>query len=175
MAHLEEDFAVNSFISRRRDFLRAGSFWTAAASVPGSALAVSIQTAPPPGTGSQVRFDVRWFGAAEDGKALDTMAVNRAIEASSAVVVVFFTAGTHLCFSIHLKNKVHLYLEQGCAIVAADSPRKGKTKSYRSGVYDHVEFETGWDPYQDYGHNHWHNSLIWGEGIHDFTASILGN
>ena len=22
--------------------------------------------------------------------------------------------------------------------------------------------------YQDYGHNHWHNSLLWGENIHDF-------
>ena len=29
-----------------------------------------------------------------------------------------------------------------------------------------------WEPYQDYGHNHWHNSLLWGEGIHDF--SIMG-
>src|SRR5207253_2113073 len=29
-----------------------------------------------------------------------------------------------------------------------------------------------WDKYQDYGHSHWHNSLILGEGIND--VSIVG-
>ena len=167
---------MNSFISRRRDFLRAGRLWTAAASVPGTALAVSIQAGPPPRTGFQVRFDVRSFGAAGDGKALDTVAVNRAIEAASAVGggMVVFPAGTYLCFSIHLKSKVHLYLEQGCAIVAADSPRKGETTGYNGGVYDPADLKTEWDSYQDYGRNHWHNSLIWGEGIHDFSITGPG-
>ena len=26
-----------------------------------------------------------------------------------------------------------------------------------------------WEAYQDYGHNHWHNSLIWGEDLHDIS------
>lgn len=34
------------------------------------------------------------------------------------------------------------------------------------------ESEQPWEAYQDYGHNHWHNSLIWGEGLHD--VSIYG-
>ena len=29
-----------------------------------------------------------------------------------------------------------------------------------------------WTPYQDYGHNHWKNSLFYGEGISDFA--IMG-
>ena len=31
-----------------------------------------------------------------------------------------------------------------------------------------------WDAYQDYGHNHWHNSLLWGEDIHDFSITGTG-
>ncbi len=40
------------------------------------------------------------------------------------------------------------------------------------GGYDAAEPQGAWEPYQDYGHNHWHNSLIWGENLHDI--SILG-
>jgi polygalacturonase len=29
------------------------------------------------------------------------------------------------------------------------------------------ESNAPFESYQDFGHNHWHNSLIWGEGIHD--------
>jgi polygalacturonase len=34
-----------------------------------------------------------------------------------------------------------------------------------SGAYDLAESNAPWEKYQDYGHNHWHNSLIWGEGL----------
>lgn len=39
-----------------------------------------------------------------------------------------------------------------------------------------VEQQGEWEPYQDYGHNHWNNSLIWGENIHDcgiFGPSLI--
>jgi polygalacturonase len=71
-----------------------------------------------------------------------------------------------LCYSIHLKSKVAIYLEQGAAIVAADpaaDPAKG---------YDLAESNNPCESYQDYGHNHWHNSLIWGEGLEG--VSICG-
>ena len=29
--------------------------------------------------------------------------------------------------------------------------------------YDTAEPNKPWEDYQDYGHNHWHNSLLWGE------------
>jgi hypothetical protein len=45
---------------------------------------------------------------------------------------------------------------------------------YNGGVYDAAEPKTEWDAYQDYGHNHWHNSLIWGEDIHDFSITGTG-
>src|SRR6185312_4424661 len=34
--------------------------------------------------------------------------------------------------------------------------------------------KTSYDAFQDYGHNHWHNSLIWGEDIHDFSITGPG-
>jgi hypothetical protein len=47
----------------------------------------------------------------------------------------------------------------GRTILAADSPLPGETTGYNGGTYDAAEPNTAWDAYQDYGHNHWHNSL----------------
>jgi polygalacturonase len=119
-------------------------------------------------------FDVRSFGAAGDGKTVDTPAVNRAIEAVAAGGggTLMFPAGTYVCFTIRLKSQVDLYLSRGCVIVAADSPQVGETTGYQGGTYDAAESNAPWEAYQDYGHNHWRNSLFYGEGLHDF--SILG-
>jgi polygalacturonase len=159
----------------RRDFLRTSSFGMAAAAIPAVSLAASGQDSAPAGEPARNLFNVRKYGATGDGKTLDTEAVNRAIEAAAATGggVVVFPAGSYLCFSIHLKSQVHLLLEQGSAIVAADSPMPGDLTGYNGGVYDAAEPNTAWDAYQDYGHNHWHNSLLWGEDIHD--CSITGS
>jgi polygalacturonase len=77
-----------------------------------------------------------------------------------------------MCFTIHLRSNVDLYLSRGCTILAADSPHAGETTGYNGGVYDAAEPNTPWEAFQDYGHNHWRNSLIVGERIADF--SILG-
>jgi hypothetical protein len=50
----------------------------------------------------------------------------------------------------------------------------GEQTGYNGGVYDAAEPKTEWDAYQDYGHNHWHNSLLWGEDIHDFSITGPG-
>lgn len=165
---------MKDFNSMRRSFLRTGGFGVAATAVPSIAF-----PAPPPNreTGpAQPFFDVRQYGATGDGKTLDTDAVNRAIDAAAAAGggVVYLPAGIYLCFSIHLKSQTHLYLEQGCTIQAADSPLPGQQTGYNGGKYDAAEPNTPWETYQDYGHNHWHNSLIWGEGIHDFSITGPG-
>ena len=118
-------------------------------------------------TGRNGFYDVRAFGALGDGKTPDTPAINRAIEAAAvAGGTVYFPAGNYLCYSIHLKSKVALYMEQGATIVAAD-PAPDPAQSY-----DGAESNKPWENYQDYGHNHWHNSLIWAEGLSDIA--ILG-
>jgi polygalacturonase len=121
-------------------------------------------------------FDVRRYGATGTGKHLDSPAINAAITAAVAVGggTVVFPAGIYLCFSIRLKSNVHLYLSQGATILAAASPLPGQTTGEQGGVYDAAEPNTPYDAFQDYGHNHWHNSLIWGEDIHDIGITGPG-
>ncbi len=116
-------------------------------------------------------FNVRTYGAAGDGKAVDTPAINKAIEAVANVGggTLIFPAGTYVCFTIRLKSNVELYLSRGCTILAADSPRRGETNGYNGGTYDAAEPNDPWTPYQDYGHNHWRNSLFYAENQHDFS------
>src|SRR5580692_10268075 len=165
---------MTSFDAMRRDFLRMGSIGAAVAGVPAFSLAAAAQEASVASSSVTGIFDVRRFGATGDGKTLDTQAVNRAIDAAAAAGggMVMFPAGTYLCFSIHLKSQVHLYLSQGSTILAADSPKPGEQSGYNGGAYDAAEPNTAWDAYQDYGHNHWHNSLLWGEDLND--VSITG-
>ncbi len=162
--------------SARRDFLKLSGLGLAAG-IPAVASVSHAVVAP---GATPMIFDVRTFGATGSGKTLDTSAINRAIEAAAAAGggLVFFPAGQYLCFSIRLKSYVGLYLSQGTVIVAADSPKPGEQTGQMGGVYDAAEPENrtaafgSIEQYQDYGHNHWHNSLIWGEGIHD--VSITG-
>jgi polygalacturonase len=165
---------MSNFNSLRRDFLRMTGPGLAAAAIP--ALSLATASAQDASTSSTGYFDVRKYGATGDGKTLDTEAVNRAIEAAAAAGggVVVFPAGNFLCFSIHLKSFVHLLLLQGSTIIAADSPLPGEQTGYHGGTYDAAEPKTEWDAYQDYGHNHWHNSLLWGEDIHDFSITGTG-
>jgi polygalacturonase len=110
-------------------------------------------------------YDVTSFGAKGDGKTLDTRAINLAIStaASKGGGTVFFPAGAYLSVSIHLKSNIAIYLDQGATIVAAETSKDV--------TYDPPE-PNPWDAYQDFGHSHWHNSLIWGENLENI--SILG-
>jgi len=166
---------MKNFDSARRDLLRLSSMGLAASAVSAiPALAAPKKAAGPPLP--PATFDVRAFGAAGDGKTIDSPAINAAIEAAAAAGggTVVFPAGTYISFSIRLKNNVNLYLTQGSAIIAADSPKPGETTGYMGGTYDAAEPKNPWDAFQDYGHNHWHNSLIWGEGISDISISGPG-
>jgi polygalacturonase len=167
---------MKTFNPLRRNFLRTGGIGMAAAAIPAVSFAAAIQGGEAAAATSKGIFDVRKYGATGDGKALDTAAVNRAIEAAAAEGggMVVFPAGSYLCFSIRMKSNVHLHLLEGSAIVAADSPLPGDLSGYNGGVYDAAEPNTAWDAYQDYGHNHWHNSLIWGEGLHDLSITGAG-
>jgi polygalacturonase len=165
---------MDNFRSARRDLLKLSGLGlaSAAAAMPSWAATKAATPAAVPAN----NFNVRAYGAAGDGKTVDTPAINKAIEAAAAVGggVVYFPAGTYLCFSIHLKSYVDLHLAHGCVIQAADSPKVGETTGYNGGTYDAAEPVTAWDPYQDYGHNHWHNSLICGENIHNFSITGPG-
>ncbi len=163
----------------RRDLLKASPL-VLASTVGHVALAQSTVEPRAAEASHDALWDVRKFGATGDGKTVDSPAINKAIEAAAAAGggMLVFPAGTYLCFSIHLKSHVDLFLERGCTILAADSPKPGDTTGYNGGTYDAAEPNDPWTPYQDYGHNHWHNSLLWAENEHDFgiygTGLIYG-
>ncbi len=115
-------------------------------------------------------YDVRTYGAVGDGKALDSPAINRAIDAASAAGggTVVFPPGTYRCFSIRLKSNICLWLDQAATILAADNPLDPAAPGY-----DAPE-PNPFDPYEDFGHSHWHNSLIWGENLQNITIEGFG-
>jgi polygalacturonase len=122
-----------------------------------------------PTSANRTTFNIRDFGAKGDGKTLDTAAINQAIDAAAAAGggTVFFPAGTYASYSIHLQSNVSLYLEQGSTILAADAPPEGT-----AGGYDAAEPNPTNDKWEDFGHSHFHNSLIWGENL--TNIAILG-
>ena len=111
------------------------------------------------------RYSVRVYGAKGDGVTIDSDAINRAIDAAAAAGggTVVFPAGTYASHSIRLKSHVGLHLDQGAVLLAADT---GGGRGY-----DPAERGPG-NAFQDFGHSHWHNSLIWGENLED--VSITG-
>lgn len=110
-------------------------------------------------------YNIRDYGAKGDGITIDTESINTAIGAASMAGggTVYFPAGIYASYSIRLQSHISLYLEQGATILAA-AP-EGETG------YDAPEPAAN-DRFQDFGHSHWHNSLIWGENLEDIA--ILG-
>ncbi len=113
-------------------------------------------------------YNVKDYGAVGDGTTIDTPAVNRTIEAAAAAGggTVYFSAGTYACYSIRLKSNIALYLDHGVTILAAEPTGNAG--------YDPAEPNPWGDEhkYQDFGHSHWHDSLIWGQNLENI--SILG-
>lgn len=110
-------------------------------------------------------FNVKDFGAQGDGETIDTKAINKAIKAASehGGGKVYIPAGTYLSGSIHLKSNITIYLGSGSVIKASTNPDD----------FDEPE-ENPYSAYQDFGHSHWHNSLLWGEDIENLTIEGPG-
>jgi len=111
-------------------------------------------------------FNVRDFIAADNGATLVTNAINKAIEACSAAGggTVYFPAGTYQSGSIRLKSNITLHFDAGATLLGAPNDIN---------AYDLPE-DNPFDMYQDFGHSHWHNSLIWGEGLENIAITGRG-
>ncbi|MFE7129784.1 glycosyl hydrolase family 28 protein [Streptomyces sp. NPDC057638] len=119
-------------------------------------------TVPPP---RAAEFNVRDYGAVGNGSTNDTGAINRAITAANGAGggIVRFTPGTYESKNtIHLKSHVTLHLDAGATLSgnAADT-------------YDPPETNP-WDDYQDYGHSHFHNAMIYGDRLTDIGFTGAG-
>ena len=100
--------------------------------------------------------NVKDYGAVGNGSANDTAAINRAITAANAAGggTVQFPSGTYRSpNSIHMKSNVTIQLDSGATIMGASGTG-----------YDPPE-DNPWDEYQDYGHSHFHNAMIWGDRL----------
>jgi polygalacturonase len=66
-------------------------------------------------------FDVKTFGAAADGRTLDSPAINRAIDACHAVGggVVYLSGGSFLSGTVVLESNVTLYLEADATLLGS--------------------------------------------------------
>src|SRR4051812_39004684 len=114
---------------------------------------------------AQAFLNVKDFGAKGNGTALDSKAINKAIETAAKIGggTIYLPPGNYLSGSIRLKNNISLFLDKGATVIAAPVSAKN----------DYDEEEPGSNnKFQDMGHSHWHNSLIWGENLHD--VSIIG-
>ena len=112
-------------------------------------------------------YNVKDFGAVGDGQHIDSEAINQAIvqAAREGGGTIYIPAGEYACYSIRLANQIHLYLEQGATVVAAfPTAEQG---------YDKAE-PNPHNSFQDFGHSHWKNSLIWGINLQDITISGPG-
>ena len=127
------------------------------------ALTKAATTVPAPASGS---YNVRTYGALGNGKHLDSPAINRAIlaAATNGGGTVEIPAGIYLCGSIHLKSNINLHLDSGATILGAPQSMH---------AYDPPEPFHG-TAYQDGGHTYFHNSLIWGVGLHNVAITGMG-
>ncbi|MFI6560436.1 glycosyl hydrolase family 28 protein [Streptomyces sp. NPDC050534] len=111
-------------------------------------------------------FDVRAYGAKGDGSANDTPAVNKAITAASSADgggIVRFPAGDYRSRNtIHMKSHVTLQLDKGATLQGSNAD-----------TYDKAE-PNPWDAYQDYGHSHFHDAMIYGDRLTDIGFTGQG-
>ena len=109
MAQLPRSFSLSS---QMRNLIRAALFVMALSVflLSGKTVPAFAQTYPE----AARAFNVRTYGAKGDAKALDSPAINKAIDAASAAGggTVFFPAGTYRSFSIRLKSNITLYFDQ---------------------------------------------------------------
>jgi hypothetical protein len=113
-----------------------------------------------------VLLNVEDFGAVSDDDTLDTEAINNAIDSCSKLPngTVLFSKGSYLSGSIRLKSNVTLQIEKEAKIQAAP---KGV------GAFDLPQYSM-WDKYQDFGHSHFRNALIWGDSVENVTITGEG-
>lgn len=113
-------------------------------------LAPAVVAAPQPS------LSVRDFGAVGDGAALDTAAIQRALDACVAAGggTVYFGPGTYRSGSVHLRSHVTLFLDNGATLLAS-------TEDADFDPYETLNFKNDSDKETSF----FHFSLLWGEDI----------
>jgi polygalacturonase len=127
----------------------------------GTAIAVVEPSAV--GHAAAATFNVKDYGAKGNGTTVDSPAIDKAIAAAGAAPggVVEIPAGNYLSRSIHLKSNVTINLQAGARIVASGSGIDAPESNPNS-------------KYQDFGHSHFRNALLWGENVENVNFTGTG-
>jgi len=120
--------------------------------------AAQAATAATPGV-----FNIRDYGAAGDGKTLDTAAINKAIEACAAAGggQVLFPPGKYLSGTVHLKSHVTLFFDAGARLIGTTD-----LAQYQHPTPPAFMPEARWGK--------WHRALILGDGVEDIAIAGQG-
>ena len=111
-------------------------------------------------------YDVKTYGAAGDGKQLDSPFIQKAIDACAAAGggTVVIGPGTYLCGTMHLKSHVHIQIEMGALILGS----KNMTD------FDPFEETTEYCAYQDRSHSYFHHSLFHADSVSNIALTGMG-
>jgi polygalacturonase len=117
------------------------------------------------GKGQPVFYNIKEYGAKADGKGKDTKPIQNAIDSCAAHGggTVYFPAGYYLCGSLHLKNHVALFLDEGSVIVMSQD-------NTDFDPYEKLDFKTAGDKETSY----FHYALIWGEDVEHISITGTG-
>lgn len=112
-------------------------------------------------------YNILDFGAVADGVTLNSDAINKAIDEchNNGGGTVLFPEGIFMSGSIHLKSNVTLRISAGATLLGAPN---------NIGAYDAAE-PNQWDAYQDFGHSHFRNALIWAENQENIAIEGEGH
>jgi polygalacturonase len=106
-------------------------------------------------------YNIVNYGAAGDGITLNTIAIQKAIDACNddGGGTVYFPAGTYLSGTIYLKNNITLYLDAGSILLGSTNVRDYPLNKTR--------YPSGSDRYVA-------RALIWGEDLYNITITGRG-
>ncbi len=115
------------------------------------------ETGSPPG----IFYSVKAYGAAGDGKQVDTRAIQAAIDAAAEAGggTVFFPAGVYLSTTVFLKSRITLHLGAGATWLGGRDP---------------ADYPPARPKIRSYTDNYVNQSLIYGEDLEDVAITGRG-
>lgn len=111
-------------------------------------------------------FNVKDYGALGNGQALDSVAIQKAIDACSQAGggTVYIPEGKYLCGTMHLKSNIHVWLDKGALILG----------SLNREDFDPYEENPTNCIYQDRSHSYFHHSLFHADNANDIALTGFG-